>query len=101
MYLDDENKVNWEQITEYSNEKTVLSFIENFPNADMTNLFVFVSIKCRTIQNLLDGKLVFTINGEKKNLSNDDLVNYQKELEGWRACANALMAKSLFKPKED
>jgi hypothetical protein len=97
MYLDDENKVNWKNITEYSSDKDVLSFIENFPEADMTNIFVFASLKCRMIKNLLDRKLVFTINGEKRDLSDDDFANYQKELAGWRACANALLTKSLFK----
>ena len=83
MYLDGQEHVQWTGLNEYSNPKVALTFVKDFPGADYRLLTPFVKKKIKFLEGIIDGSVVFTVNGVKDPPSDEKIGEYRKELEGW------------------
>jgi hypothetical protein len=84
MYLDEKDHVQWDGITEYSNEGQVLDFVKNFPKANFANLKIFTARKIKYLQLSSEGKMVWHINGVPQPVTEEDMGRARAELETWK-----------------
>jgi len=82
MYLDDNGHVQWEGIGPYSDDQKILAFVREFPGAK-TVLQQAAPAKRRFLEKRLDGRLVMSVNGEERPLSETDIERLNRELAIW------------------
>ena len=90
MYLDGQQHVVWDGITEYTPGPKVLEFVKTFPSADYSLLKPFALGKVKWLEAYSTGKAHMTINGVPQQLSEEDVGRTRKELESWEAVAKHL-----------
>lgn len=83
MYLDADGHVQWAGVTPYSDEAQVLSFVQTFPDADMSELRKIVPAKIRFLEDLLTGRRFFTVNGVRQPRTLADDERTQHDLSTW------------------
>lgn len=83
MYLDNQDHVTWAAITEYTDETDVLDFVEAFPKADFKVLKIFAKKKIEYLKKVIEGTIVWEVNGVPKPESEVDKKRNQAELEVW------------------
>lgn len=87
MYLDDRGHVTWYGVTEYTDAKDVGEFLTEFPGADKTFLKVWVPMKVKYYQKLLEvnsqGMSGWSINNVPQKVTGDDISRNQVSLEAW------------------
>lgn len=91
MYIDTENNhVEWDGITEYSDHAKVLEFVKTFPGADIKLLTVWSLKKVAMYKALVNKTAHFTMNGEKQEATPTEIEDYKNSLEGWSAVVAAI-----------
>jgi hypothetical protein len=83
MYLDAQGHVTWRGVTPYSDERQVLSFVQDFPGADMRALRQYVSAKIKFLEDMLSGRRYFTVNGVRQVPSEAEQAERQRDLATW------------------
>lgn len=85
MYLDDNNHVKWNSLTEYSEPAHALDFVRTYPQADLGALQYFSGLKARYSNAVLtSGKFPFVMKGaEPRDLSEVEREEYQSDYKGW------------------
>lgn len=83
MFLDDKGHVNWDGLSEYSDEKKILAFVRAFPGANMSGLRQIAPAKLEYLRDILSGKRFWTINGVRQPLTESDIKRTQNEIEEW------------------
>lgn len=84
MYLDEKGHVVWDGLSEYSKDEDVLQFIAKFPGADLSKVKEFAGAKCRYLEGLISGRIVWKINNEAKPTTETECTEYQASLVLWQ-----------------
>jgi len=90
MYLDENNHVQWDGLTSYSKPTNYLSFLKDFPHAELRDLKIMVMAYI--------GHLVNALLGKGRPLDEEEMGRSRKELEEWLSVAKAAKISPL--PKE-
>lgn len=88
MYLDADGHCVWACVTEYTSAEEARDFAAAFPDLDgeaRTRLIMWAARKVAFLTACLDGRAVFTINGEPRPWSDADQERHASELEVWKA----------------
>ncbi len=83
MYLDDNGHVQWTGVGVYSDDQKILEFVTTFPGANMSELRKIVPAKLKYLNDMLSGKLVWTINKVPQPLSEVDRERLRNEVTTW------------------
>lgn len=82
MYLDEKEYVQWACITEYSDAKDVLAYIQDFGmNKALEH---WVRMKIAYVSAMIDGTAYFRMNGVKRETTPAEIEDYKAELEVWK-----------------
>jgi hypothetical protein len=82
LYLEDGNVCKWEGLSEYSSPAQILTFVEFYPQADYSLLIPFVAMTLSFEKKVLaSGFSGSTINGEKRELSNFEKEQAEKDIQ--------------------
>lgn len=84
MYLDSQDHVQWEGLGQYSDLPKFVSFVKDFPAADLRVAKMFALAKIKYLEKYIAGIIGFTINGERVPVSEAEIGDKRKELEGWQ-----------------
>lgn len=96
MYLDENNHVTWQSLTEYSSCDDALAFVQIYPNADLAALQAFSGLKARYCNAILtSGKYPFRFNGVSRDLSEIEREQYEVEYKGWARVNMVCQAESV------
>lgn len=91
MYLNEDGHVKHWGVGEYiEKSEAVLSFIRDFPQADVHELKPFIVAKLVYCRRGAAGEVRWTINGVVQPVEQRDVDRYAAELPGWEAVAVAL-----------
>lgn len=85
LYLDEENHVHWAGLTEYSDVGAVKSFIESFPEADLSRVKDWIPQKILYLKGLISGRIGWIVNGTHHSMKESEKERYQDELAGWES----------------
>jgi hypothetical protein len=84
MFKDEKGRVNWTGLSEHSSDVEAATFVRDFPDADLSLLKPFAAMKAalyRTVAN--SGKAMFSVNGERKDLTATEVDAYRSEAQAW------------------
>ena len=84
MFLDSRGYVQWEGISEYSDDGAVLEFLKKYPRTDTTNLKVFAPKKVAYLQRAAEGQVIWKINGVPQQPREEDMGRAREELAVWQ-----------------
>ena len=87
MFLDEKGHVEWEGLTSYGDADEALEFVKQFPQVDLSKIKKFSEAKMAFLSQLLSGERVFTLNGVRQPLTEQDTQRYQKDVEAWKTVA--------------
>lgn len=87
MYLDPQGHVQWVGVGQYTNDEEILEFVKAFPNSDMSILKKVVPAKMRYLLMRISGNSGMTMNGQKIEMSEEDIKRARQELEIWKDIA--------------
>jgi len=83
MYLDEQGHVRWRGLHRFSPAEEFLSFVNDFPQADLSIVKKVAAAKIKTISQIISGEMPFKINNVPRTLSEDEKKDYLKEIEIW------------------
>jgi hypothetical protein len=83
MYLDDKGHVVWDGIGQYSDDAKILTFVQSFPEADMSVLRQVIPAKMRYLRGRISGQLVWKVNNVPQPTSAAEIEEARKDLETW------------------
>lgn len=81
MYLDENDHVQWSGISAFSEAEKILEFVQNFPEADLSNVKDAVLVAKAMAKRTASGKANFTIAGFPSDPGLTDIERANKELE--------------------
>jgi len=87
MFLDMNKHVQWSGLSEYSSAEQIVDFLRKYPGAEIPTLKVWAKAKAQFSADLASGKKFFTINGVKKEPTEQDIERNTKEAEMWNDIA--------------
>lgn len=90
MYLDEKGHVQWDTVNEYSNVDKVAEFVNLFPVAATKILKAWCLKKAVYARGRAEGKIQFTINGEVRPDSEEEIRKNQEEADKWLACSRLI-----------
>jgi hypothetical protein len=90
MYLDENGHVHWDGVGAYSDDQKILAFVRTFPGAKMAELRKVVPAKQRYLKDTIDGKLVWSVGGVKKPLTEADIERARGEMAIWEEIGAAI-----------
>lgn len=82
MFLDEKGHVQWECVTEYTDEQKCLEFVEKYGSNDSLKEWARCQVKYHSDK--LAGKKFFTINGEKQEDTEHEKELLRREMEIWQ-----------------
>lgn len=84
MFLNKDNHVRWTGLSEFSSETEAVAFVRDFPDADLSLLKPFAAMKAALYRKVADsGKAMFSVNGERKDLTPAEIEAYRSEAQVW------------------
>jgi hypothetical protein len=89
MFLDMNKHVSWDGLSEYSSPEQVVDFLRKYPGAKVPSLKIWAKAKADFSADLASGKRFFTLNGVKKEPTEQDIERNTQEAEMW----NDIVAK--------
>ena len=90
MYLDAQGHVQWEGVGQYSDLPKIVNFVKDFPGADLRTVKLFAIAKVKYLEKYITGEIGFTMNGVRVPVSEAEIGDKRKELEGWQDLAKNL-----------
>jgi hypothetical protein len=87
MYLDHQDHVQWVGVGQYTNDEKMLEFVKAFPDSDMSILKKVVPAKMKYLLMRISGSSGMTMNGQKVEMSEEDIGRSRQELEIWKDIA--------------
>lgn len=94
MYLDDEGHVQWSQLNEYSDAKECAEFIHRFPDSDLRFVRVWAAKNWKMSLAFAGGIAFFTVNGERKPMTEADRERYLSDAALWAAVVERLASRA-------
>ena len=90
MFLNDENHVTWDGISEYAEAPNALAFVQKYPGADMSTLVDWATMKACFEDQCATGNIVCTINGQVRPDSEADTARHVADAATWKQVATLL-----------
>lgn len=85
MFLDEKGHCTWTGISEYADAKKCAEFLNNFKDQSQTVLRNWCKNKARFNRRLISGEVGFTINGERREYSEEEKARLATEAKEWEA----------------
>lgn len=86
MYLDENEHVQWQGISEYTDAKTAYAFAKAFPQCNgRTHLRQWARQKAIVSRDFATGRRYFTINDERREMSETEKAEHLAEADMWDA----------------
>lgn len=95
MYLDEKGHCVWSGLSEYDGPEAVLAFLDRFLGAHVPDLKLWAAMKRRYLLGRIEGKIVFTINGQVSPDTPAELQKMMAEKQGWEEVERKLADKPL------
>jgi len=93
LYLDEKNHVQWACVSNSTEAKEILNFIESFPQSDLSHIHVLAAVRFRIAKAKGEGKAVYKIAGVPQMPSEDEVERAKEEATLWGKCLEALKPK--------
>jgi len=99
MYIDENGHVKWSGISEYSEAKDILAFVQTFPESELSELSMLVGGRISMYRKMAEGTayMGMTINGVRKDPTPEELQasrdRAQVQLQEYLKIKEALLAR--------
>lgn len=94
MYLDENGHVQWTNVNEYTNAEKALEFAKAFGDSSDRALLTWAKMKAKFSEGLLSGRVVHTINGVHKPLTETEKAEHEKDARAWGEVVAVLTSKT-------
>lgn len=84
MYLDSKGHVQWTGVSQYTKDEEMLEFVKAFSDSDLSILKKVVPVKIRYLMGRIQGNSQLIFNGQKVEMSEEDIGEARKDLEIWQ-----------------
>lgn len=98
MYLDENNHVKWTSIHEYTSAEYFLTFLQNFPEIQLSDEHVgrlkyWTGVKIAICKTKISSKAIISISGVPQLPTEQDIEKAKQELEVWEKASSLIKWK--------
>lgn len=90
MYLDEKGHTTWKALSNSSEAKEVMGFIESFPQSDLSNIKVLIAVRLQYAKAKSEGKAVWKVQNVPQLPSEDEIAQAKEDVALWQKCIEAL-----------